>query len=250
MTALLYLIVIAMWAVVLVPIWLKGHDNAQLEKKLAALGEAAPKWRMRQREELTSGQRAFVRRRRTMMGLLTAVIASILLSASGVIPVFFVALPVTVLAVFVAAAIRKVRVDASRGVRTVQVRTAQRTTSAPQQAQTPTSSTTQTQVTEPVNPRAWRPSEAYVPGYVTAPRATAQPRVLDSQKPWTADDMLEQAAVMRAARNARVKETQLRLEEARAIAMEKSRKAALAAADRQAQMQQGNVDPQQKAAGE
>mgnify|MGYP000598414859 CR=1 FL=1 len=34
MTGLLYLIVIVMWAVVLVPIWLKGHDRTQTEKNL------------------------------------------------------------------------------------------------------------------------------------------------------------------------------------------------------------------------
>ena len=34
MTGLLYLIVIVMWAVVLVPIWLKSHDRAQVEKGL------------------------------------------------------------------------------------------------------------------------------------------------------------------------------------------------------------------------
>ncbi len=250
MTAVLYLIVIAMWAVVLVPIWLKGHDNAQLEKKLAALGEATPKWRMRQREELSPAQRAFVRRRRTLMGLLTAVIASVLLSASGVVSIFVVVLPVGALVAFVAAAVRKARVETARGVRTVQARVTQRAASTPQQASSPVVASAQTQIAEPVNPRAWRPSEAYVPGYVTAPRATPQPRVLDAQKPWTADDMLEQAAVLRANRNARVKEAQLRLEEARALAMEKSRKAALAAADRQAQIQQGIAEQQQRAAGE
>jgi len=250
MTAVLYLIVIAMWTVVLVPIWLKGHDNAQLEKKLAALGEATPKWRMRQREELTPAQRGFVRRRRTMMGLLTAAITSILLSASGVISIFVVALPVGALIAFVTAAVRKTRVETTRTSRASQAYTTQRTSTVAQQANTLEATVTQTQNVEPVNPRAWRPSEAYVPGYVTAPRATSQPRVLDAQKPWTADDMLEQAAVLRANRNARVKETQLRLEEARALAMEKSRKAALAAAERQAQIQQGNAEQQQKAAGE
>ncbi len=250
MTALLYLIVIAMWAVVLVPIWLKGHDKAHIEKKLEALGEAAPKCRLRQREELTPAQRAFVRRRRTLMGLLTSLIGSVLLSASGAIPIFVVLLPAGALTAFVVAAIRKARAVTTRESKMQQMRRAQGASSVHVSTEVVQQVQVQTQTAVAANPRAWRPAEAYTPSYVTAPRATPLPRVLDAKKPWTADDMLEQAAVMRASRNARVKEAQLRLEEARASAMEKSRKAAIAAANRQVEIQQNIADQQRKAAGE
>ena len=49
MTGLLYLIVVVMWAVVLVPIWLKSHDRAQVEKGLREEGETTVKWRWQQR---------------------------------------------------------------------------------------------------------------------------------------------------------------------------------------------------------
>jgi ElaB/YqjD/DUF883 family membrane-anchored ribosome-binding protein len=69
-----------------------------------------------------------------------------------------------------------------------------------------------------------------MPSYVNAAKATEYARVLDSQKPWTGQDMVEQAELLRTQRAARIQESQKRLEEARAIAMEKARKAAIAAA--------------------
>jgi hypothetical protein len=65
---------------------------------------------------------------------------------------------------------------------------------------------------------------------VSAQKATTYARVLDSEKPWTGQDMVEQAELLKAQRAARIQESQKRLEEARAVAMEKARKAALAAA--------------------
>jgi hypothetical protein len=67
MTGLLYLIVIVMWAVVLVPIWLKSHDRTQAEKGLREEGESAIKWRWQQREPMSPRELAFVRRRRVAM---------------------------------------------------------------------------------------------------------------------------------------------------------------------------------------
>ena len=77
MTGLLYLIVVVMWAVVLVPIWLKSHDRAQVEKGLREEGEATAKWRWQQREPKSSRQLAFIRRRRAAMTLFTALVATV-----------------------------------------------------------------------------------------------------------------------------------------------------------------------------
>jgi hypothetical protein len=78
--------------------------------------------------------------------------------------------------------------------------------------------------------RTWQPVETPLPSYVKADKATTYSRVIDSEKPWTGQDMVEQAELLKAQRAARIQESQKRLEEARAIAMEKARKAALAAA--------------------
>jgi hypothetical protein len=228
MTGLLYLIVIVMWAVVLVPIWLKSHDRAQVEKGLREEGEVAIKWRWRQREPMSPRQLAFVRRRRTAMTLFTALVATIVLSASDRISSFWIAAPTFLIAGFALVAARNAK-HAPRPMLMTQKQdeTAPRTQPAVPDHRTEIISLTET-VTE--TRRTWQPVETPLPSYVKADKATAYSRVIDSQKPWTGQDMVEQAELLKAQRAERIQESQKRLEEARAIAMEKARKAALAAA--------------------
>ena len=196
-----------MWAVVLVPIWLKSHDRAQVEKGLREEGELVTKWRWQQREQLPPRQLAFIRRRRVAMILFTALVATVVLSAAGKITVFWVAAPTFLIAGFTAVA--------------------PRTQAAIPDHRTEIISLTET-VTE--TSRTWQPVETPLPSYVKADKATTYSRVIDSEKPWTGQDMVEQAELLKSQRAARIQESQKRLEEARAIAMEKARKAALAAA--------------------
>ena len=227
MTGLLYLIVIVMWAVVLVPIWLKSHDQAQVEKGLREEGELSNKWRWQHREPMSPRQLAFVRRRRVLMGLLTALVVSIVAAAAGAISAFWIAAPVLLTAGFAVAA-AKSGVTTQRPVRRV-------TKPAPHVARTqpavPVHRTEAVALTPAVteSKRTWMPIETPMPSYVNAAKATSYNRVLDSDKPWTGQDMIEQVELLRSQRAERMKEAQKRLEEARAIAMEKARKAALAA---------------------
>lgn len=228
MTGLLYLIVVVMWAVVLVPIWLKSHDRAQVEKGLREEGELAVKWRWQQRETMSPRRLAFVRRRRAAMILFTALVATIVLSASGRISVFWIAAPTLLIAGFAAVAAQNAK-HAPRPMRQVQSEdeTAPRT-----QAAIPDHRTEIITITESVTEtrRTWQPVETPLPSYVKADKATTYSRVIDSEKPWTGQDMVEQAELLKSQRAQRIQESQKRLEEARAIAMEKARKAALAAA--------------------
>jgi hypothetical protein len=228
MTGLLYLIVVVMWAAVLVPIWLKSHDRAQVEKGLREEGELTQKWRWQQREPISPRQLAFVRRRRVAMTLFTALVAVSVLSATGRISFYWIALPSLLIIGFTAVAARNAR-NAPRPMRQVEAQdeTAPRTQAAVPDHRTEIISLTET-VTE--TRRTWQPVETPLPSYVMAEKATAYSRVLDSEKPWTGQDMVEQAELLKAQRAARIQESQKRLEEARAIAMEKARKAALAAA--------------------
>jgi hypothetical protein len=227
MTGLLYLIVIVMWAVVLVPIWLKSHDEAQVEKGLREEGELSNKWRWQQREPMSARQLAFVRRRRVLMGLLTALVASIVASAAGAISVYWIAAPVLLTVGFAAAAAKSGAIK-QRPVRRVTKPTTQVVRSQPAapvhrtQAVALTPATTESK-------RTWTPVETPMPSYVNAAKATSYSRVIDSEKPWTGQDMIEQAELLRSQRAERMKEAQKRLEEARAVAMEKARRAALAA---------------------
>jgi len=228
MTGLLYLIVVVMWAVVLVPIWLKSHDRAQVEKVLREEGELAVKWRWQQREPMSPRQIAFVRRRRAAMILFTALVATIVLSTAGRISVFWIAAPTLLIAGFAAVAARNAK-HAPRLSRKLQSEdeTVPRT-----QAAIPDKRTEVIALTESVTEtrRTWQPVETPLPSYVNADKATTYSRVIDSEKPWTGQDMVEQAELLKSQRAERIQESQKRLEEARAIAMEKARKAALAAA--------------------
>jgi hypothetical protein len=228
MTGLLYLIVVVMWAVVLVPIYLKSHDRAQVEKGLREEGEASAKWRWQQREPMTPRELAFVRRRRAAMILFTALVATIVLGAAGTISVFWIAAPTLLIVSFAGVAARNAK-HAPRPMRKQQTQdeTAPRTQAASPVHRTEIISLTET-VTE--TRRTWQPVETPLPSYVKADKATTYSRVIDSEKPWTGQDMVEQAELLKAQRAARIQESQKRLEEARAIAMEKARKAALAAA--------------------
>ena len=228
MTGLLYLIVIVMWAVVLVPIWLKSHDRAQVEKGLREEGEVAIKWRWQQREPMSPRQLAFVRRRRVAMVLFTALVATIVLGASGRISAFWIAAPTLLITGFAVAAARNAR-HTPRPIRSMQKQneSAPRTQPAVPDHRTEIISLTET-VTE--TRRTWQPVETQLPSYVKADKATTYSRVIDSEKPWTGQDMVEQAELLKSQRAERIQESQRRLEEARAIAMEKARKAALAAA--------------------
>ena len=78
-------------------------------------------------------------------------------------------------------------------------------------------------------PRTWKPVETPLPAYVTAQRAANYTRAIEADRPWTSQEMLEQAARLQEERSERIKQAQQRLEEARALAMEKARRAALAA---------------------
>jgi len=225
MTGLLYLMVIVMWAVVLVPIWLKSHERSRIEQTLREVGELPAKWHWAKRQPLDYRTQAFVRRRRALMTLLSALIGSILMSASGVISPLLIVIPAGLLVAFLSAALK-----ANRAPRRV---SATRTQSAPAPtAQASVASEIATVATNSDESRRWQPVESPIPSYVRAAKATAYPRNLDAQKPYTSQEMLEQAAALRDERAKRLKAAQLRLEEARAVSMEKARKAALGALER------------------
>lgn len=233
MTGLLYLIVIAMWGLVFVPIYMKNHDREQLESELVADEGSIqqPKWRWAHREAPTARQRAFIRRRRVFMFLLTSLIATIVAGLTGHIALAWVVVPVALNLGFVglAAAAAKQQPTMNQHVRYVPpaAQTAVPVVTAPTTA-TVVNHTAQKQQ-QSTAPRTWKPVESPLPSYVTADRASTYTRGIESDKPWTAQEMLEQAAVLREERAERIRQAQQRLEEARALAMEKARRAALAA---------------------
>ncbi len=248
MTGLLYFIVIAMWGLVFVPIYLKNHDRQQLETELIADEGSIqqPKWRWAHREAPTARQRAFIRRRRVFMLLLTALVATIVAGITGHISLVWAVIPIALNLGFVALA-----ASAAKQQPAVTQRAGFASPSADAGAQVATATETAVVVNRTPQkqqqssaPRTWKPVESPLPSYVTADRASTFTRGIEADKPWTAQEMLEQAAVLREERAERIRLAQQRLEEARALAMEKARRAALAA------NQANDVVREQRAVGE
>lgn len=227
MTGLLYLIVIVMWAAVLFPIFLKKHDQVQLQKSVG-IKRQLTSLRWQKRVTPTARQQAFIRRRRTLMTLLTATIVLVLAGLSGLVSLIWALVPIILLVTFVGAAVKN-------GTKLMAIPDSPvRTTIAPTSTPTSAQATVAIQLEVPVvasvpvvQSATWQPVEPPMPAYVRAGRATAVPRAIDAQKPWTGQDMVEQAALLRQQHAERIKEAHKRLEEARAISMEKARRAAL-----------------------
>ncbi|MDP4588881.1 MAG: hypothetical protein NWS45_00210 [Candidatus Nanopelagicales bacterium] len=228
MTGLLYLIVIVMWAVVLLPIWLKRHDQKLVKNELIEAEVIQRTWRWQQREPMSARQLGFVRRRRVAMVIASALVATLVLGAAGKISMFWIVVPILLAAVFGFAAAQ----NANKTVRRVRANNSQNDSTPLTKPAAPVQATEIVALSKTVTEttRKWQPIETPMPSYVNAAKATQYARVLDSQKPWTGQDMIEQAELLRTQRAARIQESQKRLEEARAIAMEKARKAAIAAA--------------------
>lgn len=227
MTGLLYFIVIAMWASVLIPIGLKNHDRRNLEKSLLPEGQQPIRWHWQAREKLSPRQRAFVRRRRVAMTLLSLFVGSIVLASTGTISAAWVVLPTGLLGGFGYAAAK--RPQPKKIVRPV----SKQTLVDEQKTQiVPLSTIVVERILEEkveVQKRTWIPVETPLPNYVATEGAANFARRSKASRPWTDQEMVNAAAQLRQQRAEKLKEAQVRLEEARALAMENARRAAMAA---------------------
>lgn len=225
MTGLLFFIVIAMWASVLIPIGLKNHDRKSLEKSLLQDGQQINRWHWQARESLNPRQRAFLRRRRAAMFLLSLLVGTIVMSAAGKISFAWVVLPIVLLVGFTKAAAK-----IPTPVRSVKPR-GSFAQAQPTQV-IPVSKVVVERIVEEkveIQKRSWIPVETPLPSYVAAERAAAQARKVEVERNWTNQEMIDAAVELRNQRVAKLKEAQARLEQARALALENARRAALAA---------------------
>ena len=227
MTGLLYFIVVLMWASVLIPIGLKNHDRRNLEKSLSLDSDEfeTPRWHWRSRDELTARQRSFIRRRRVAMILFSGLIATVILATAGNISFAWIALPTSLIFAFGVAAKKSTTLASPRPV----VRPI-----APEVQPEKVKSVAKTTVAKTIKEnveiqkRTWVPIEIPLPSYVTAERATAYSRKLEANRPWTGQEMIDAAVKLRQQREQKLIEAQARLEEARALALENARRAAIA----------------------
>ena len=209
-----------MWAAILVPIWLKNHDRAKVEKTIAEQTSTPLSWKIAPRNPASRKHQAHVRRRNVLVSLLAAVVTSAVFVILGVVPFYILLLPIGLLVAFTSAAAR-VATTTPRRVSTAPV------SSQPLQQPVSVSHSSEIESDSESDDRVWQPVEPPVPSYVRMQRAGSGSQSADVRRSWTAQDMLEQAARVREERAKQMKESQRRIVEARAVALEKVRKAAI-----------------------
>lgn len=174
MTGLLYLIVIVMWAVVLLPIWLKRHDQKLVKNELIEAEVIQRTWRWQQREPMSARQLGFVRRRRVAMVIASALVATLVLGAAGKISMFWIVVPILLAAVFGFAAAQ----NANKTVRRVRANNSQNDSTPLTKPAAPVQATEVVALSKTVTEttRKWQPIETPMPSYVNAAKATQYAR--------------------------------------------------------------------------
>lgn len=213
MTGLIYIVIIALWVAVLIPMWLRRLDQVsevrstlRFSSAMQSLGShrdySAPRPAVRTHEVARAAavasarQRAMAVRRAIVLATLSLLLASTLILAIASVlpkwvPFIFAALVITFL---VAAAMTA----------------SQRTSAAPVARRTPVAQLAPEAVAAPTVVDDWAEWDAWenegweavpttLPTYVSAPRASAIPRPIDRSRPgeWTGDAMVEAAQTMR-----------------------------------------------------
>lgn len=229
MTGLIYVVIIALWVAVLVPIWLKRHDQVSEVRSTARFHHAmqslaghpdahapsrtatltrryAPAERDMARTpyaSLTPAQQSMAKRRAIILGSLTALLAiTLILAIVSVAPKW---LPI-IFAALVAAFIIASAMTASQRAQsaTARERIARPRRDLHEEMQDVLAATAPAEDDwETWN--AWDDEDGWeavpqtLPTYVNAPRASAIPRPIDRSRPgeWTGEAMVETARSMR-----------------------------------------------------
>jgi hypothetical protein len=230
-TGLIYAVIVGLWAVVLVPMWLRKHDVTTESRSVDRFSTAMrtlsrrtpPPTRShdvlmprRANAPIVSGGRApssaarraeaerlaTVRRRRTALVSMAGFFVVVALAAlMGAAPLW---LPVLVVLAF-AGYVRFLRVEAQRAQQLARRERRRAASAAPARPVARRALRDDDEVfAEPVVARraagargeAWEPTPVVLPTYATAPPATSVPRTIDltHQGAWSAASMLEHAA--------------------------------------------------------
>lgn len=242
-SGVIYAVIVALWAVVLIPLWLKNHDRSgearAIERRSDAMGrlfggratavhgdesaEDGEEW-----HEPTAAEIAAGRRRMVLAVLIGLLVGSVVLVALDVLPMWFVVLPAVLLGGFVLVARQQVQ-QAARDERRHQERLTRRQAPSAEArpsryAAVPRSghaghgqerrASGQRRSSEEELPEVrrttrdempvaegWDAVNAPLPTYVSAPRASRVPRVIDLRHTgeWSGEAMVEEARRVREA---------------------------------------------------
>jgi len=228
----IYAVIVALWALVLIPLWLRNHDRSgevrTIDRNRAALStlynesghRASPSgsasgasvdsgyWHEPTPAEIAAGRRRVVMA--VLIGLFVGALALVLL---GILPLWFLLLPTVLVFGFsllgrqqARVAEREARRRASRAEASApmpEVRQPQVRTRSARYADVPARSTTELPEVRRASYESgandWDAVNAPLPTYVSAPKASRVPRVIDLRHTgdWGGEAMVEQAQRMR-----------------------------------------------------
>lgn len=220
---LIYVAIIALWAIVLVPMWLRRHDQASEMRGVDRFNNAMRSLRRRNAHALEFSRsrnvevamaknssaplshdpaRKASNRRALVLAMLSVLLVITLAFAfMGIVPVFIVVIPAVLLGTFLVASAmtsgHRIPDQREEPQRVQSTRRASATVSRSQYELRDQFFDNQ------FDEDAWDAEPAPpLPTYVTAPRASAVPRAIDRQTPgeWTGAAMVEQAKQAQAAR--------------------------------------------------
>ncbi len=222
-TGLIYIVIIALWAAVLIPMWLRRHDQisevrstARFENSMARLGsheEISNRRGGRDHMTMMSSMTPSARRRAIILASLAGMTAlTLLLALVSVAPKWMPILFALMTAGFMVAS----AMTASARTQAAPARV-RRTSPASRRERTaaPAAAMAAVEVDDwetwnawDDEDEAWEPVPTTLPTYVTAPRASQVPRPIDKARPgeWTGSAMVEAAQEMREASAAQAAE--------------------------------------------
>jgi hypothetical protein len=220
-TGLIYVILIALWAMVLVPRFLRRHDERprrrdddRIKQTLApnaavADGEQRAESWTAYLLSLTnldasawigqvrgSGDRQARKRRNVVLALGGTTVVSVLGAMAGVIPGFIAVLAAILLCGYVAAMFSVMRRSESARAGAAQRGQQARPSAMPQTSRSAAAATDGVRVVEPQAQPAgsWEPVATTLPTYVNKPKASRLPRRIDlTGEGWTGAGMVEEA---------------------------------------------------------
>ena len=222
MTGLIYIVIIALWAAVLIPMWLRRHDQisevrstARFENSMARLGSHDEVQFSRGGRDHMSRQITLTpsgKRRAIVLASLTALTALTLLlalvsAAPRWMPILFGLLTAAFMVASAMTASARTQAAPARVRRTSPASRSERT-AAPVAAMAAVEDDWETWNAWDDEDEAWEAVPTTLPTYVTAPRASQVPRPIDKARPgeWTGSAMVEAAQEMRDASAAQAAE--------------------------------------------
>jgi hypothetical protein len=217
-TGLIYLVIIALWAAVLIPMWLRRHDQVsevrsttRFSTAMRSLGTSRTEEDMAtQRNTQTSrkaaAQASAAQRRTIVLGSLSALLAVTLLMAIGSmapkwLPMFMAVLVAGFVAATAMTASQRTSVKVTRSAYVEPVRN-RRPQVVPEAPAAPVAPAVED---EWENWNAWDDEDSWeavpstLPTYVNSPRASVIPRPIDRNRPneWDGMAMVDAASKMR-----------------------------------------------------